>query len=459
MSKTILIRIILVVALFSVFIACRPTAGVSAITYEESMDAFPNPERGFHHARELPRPQNFDIRNENITLIYGRISADKFRDRPFSEEFLQDIQKGFDLARENGIKVNPRVAYNHGHHEGAKAVYGDDAPIDIVMTHIKQMGPLWRKNKDVINHVEAGFIGGWGEWHSSANGLDSIHYKKQILFGILDEVPKDRMVVIRTPHYKRHIFTGNPLFGDSVLTRERAFDGSNLARVGHLNDCFLASENDVGTYPYGEDGWTLGEELNFIEAESRYVPFGGETCGIHERAGCENAVKEMEKVHINWINRDYHRGVIKGWQEGGCYDEIERRLGYRFVLRNSLIQSSVKAGQPLNFMFALANVGFGELFNPRRVEMVLTNLESGEELVTELPDDPRFWGAGSEVEVKSTIPIPENLAPGKYSLGIRMPDLSPSIHDDVRYAIRFANKDVWNAEKGVNILIPALTVN
>ncbi len=459
MSKLTFSQVFIAAAIMIFMIGCPTPVGVEVITFEESMEAFPNPERGFHHARELPRPESFDMRAENITLIYGRISADKFRDRPFTEEFLQAIQNGFDEARKNGIKVNPRVAYNHGPHEDSHAQYGDDAPIDIVMTHIKQLGPLWRKNKDVICLVDAGFIGGWGEWHSSANGLDSIHYKKQILFGILDEVPKDRMVVIRTPHYKRHIFTGSPLFGDSVLTRERAFDGSNLARVGHLNDCFLASENDVGTYPYGEDGWTLGEELNFIEAESRYVPFGGETCGVHERAECSNAVKEMAKVHINWINIDYNRKVLKGWKADNCYAEIERRLGYRFVLRGAGVPTAIHAGEALKLSFRLENVGFGELFNPRKIEIVLTNQESGAEIISILPDDPRFWGAGVEVDVTASIPVPLGQSAGLYSLGLRLPDIEPSLHDDVRYAIRLANKDIWVPETGVNLLVRDLKLD
>lgn len=452
MTKFKLLSLLMIIACMGMMNSCPTPVGIQNLSFEESMDVFPNPERGFHHARELPRPKDFDIRGDNITLIYGRISADQFRDKPFSEEFLANIQRGFDEARKNGIKVNPRVAYNHGPHEGAKAMYGDDAPIDIVMTHIKQMGPIWRKNKDVICLVDAGFIGGWGEWHHSANGLDSIKYKRQILFSILDEVPKDRMVVIRTPHYKRNIFTGDPLFGDSVLTRERAFDGSNLARVGHLNDCFLASENDVGTYPYGDQGWPLEEELNFLEAESRYVPFGGETCGVHKRAECTNAVSEMEKVHINWINNDYNRRVLKGWKEGGCFDEIERRLGYRFVLREARVPGAVTSGQNLVFSFLIENVGFGELFNPRQVEVVLTHDESGKETVLVLPDDPRFWGAGDQTEVNVNASLPADMDAGSYSLGLRLPDIEPSLHDDVRYAIRFANKDIWIPETAVNRL-------
>jgi hypothetical protein len=133
----------------------------------------------------------------------------------------------------------------------------------------------------------------------------------------------------------------------------------------------------------------------FLEAESRYVPFGGETCGVHERAECSNAVQEMAKVHINWINIDYNRKVLKGWKEDNCFDEIERRLGYRFVLRGAGVPTDIHAGEDLKLSFRLENVGFGELFNPRKIEIVLTNQESGAEIVSILPDDPRFWGAST----------------------------------------------------------------
>jgi hypothetical protein len=66
---------------------------VPEITYIESFDDFPNPERGFYHHRSLTESQEFDLRGENITLVFGRIRADSFRYKPFSEEFLQSIQK------------------------------------------------------------------------------------------------------------------------------------------------------------------------------------------------------------------------------------------------------------------------------------------------------------------------------------------------------------------------------
>ncbi|MCB0284711.1 MAG: DUF4832 domain-containing protein [Calditrichaeota bacterium] len=428
------------------------------VTFEESSEDFANPERGFFHARELTKPQNFDIRGENLTLIYGRISADDFRDKPFSDAFLQAIQTGFDEARKQGIKVNPRVAYNSGPHPGCVAKYGDDAPKDIVLTHIAQLKPLWHKNKDVINLIDAGFIGGWGEWHNSAHGLDSLHNRREILFAILDALPKDRMVVQRTPHYKRAIFTGSEIDGDSIITKERAFDGSYLSRVGHLNDCFLSSENDVGTYAFIDQGWTVEKELEYIGTESRYVPFGGETCSMDERGKCSNAVREMEKLHINYLNLDYNPNVLNRWKEENCFEQIRRRLGYRFVLKSALIPEYINQGSSMKLTVELENKGFGELFNPRNVEIVIINNKTKSEQVAIISDDPRFWSAGEPTTVNVELSIPNTLPVGMYSLGIRLPDSAPSIHNDPRYSIRFANSNCWDDKTGTNILTNKLQV-
>ena len=428
------------------------------IAFVESEADFPNPERGFYRFRDLPEPRDFDLRDENITLIFGRVTADRFRYEPFSEAFLQKIQNGFDQARENGIKVIFRVTYNRGPHPGKKALYGDDAPKEMILTHIQQLKPLLDKNKDVLNVMDAGFIGGWGEWHTSAHGLDNPRDRKDILFAILDALPQDRMVVQRYPRFKREIFGGSDTSDDAVLSRDHAFDGSYLARVGHLNDCFLSSPNDVGTYQNLDDGWPLQRELEYLAAESPFVPYGGETCRMDERGRCENAIAEMELLHVDYLNHDYKRDVIQRWQDEGCYDQIRRRIGYRFALRSAQLPASLKPGSTLDLRMAVANVGFGELFNPRPVEVVLKNNGTGALTVLPLDEDPRFWSGGRETTVEASLPLPSDLAEGVYTVGLRLPDPAPSLYSDVRYAIRFANEDVWDAATGINVLTRDLRI-
>jgi hypothetical protein len=327
------------------------------------------------------------------------------------------------------------------------------------MNHISQLKPLWEKNKDVINVIDAGFIGGWGEGHNSAHGLDNLQDRKDILFAILDALPRDRMVVQRYPRFKREIFGGSETSTDSILTREHAFDGSKLARVGHLNDCFLSSPSDVGSYQNLDEGWPIERELDYIGAESPYVPYGGETCRPHERGRCVNAVREMEKLHINYLNLDYNKKVIERWKEEGCYEEIRRRIGYRFVLTRARLPESVKPGATLELEFSIKNVGFGELFNPRHIEIVLRHTKTGSEEVAVLGEEPRFWGAEQTSTVHTFLSVPNSLPDGQYTLGIRMPDLAPTLHDDPRYTIRFANENTWEASSGTNVITNDLRIS
>ncbi|MFC1584064.1 DUF4832 domain-containing protein [Fibrobacterota bacterium] len=429
--------------------------GLLQLSYEESFDDFPNPERGWFRARELPNAGNFNIRGENKTLIYGRISADDFRDGPFPQDFLDRIQAGFDLARENGIKVNPRVAYNNGPEDGCEARYGCDAPLDIVMNHIEQLRPLWEQNMDVISVLDPGFIGGWGEWHTSSNGLNTPENEKAILFAILDALPQDRMVYVRYPALKRRVFGGSHDATEPILDSSVAFDGSNLSRVGHLNDCFLSSDIDVGTYQYG---WSREQNLDYIGTESAFSPFGGETCAVHAMGECPNTLYEMEKLHINHLNHDYHGGVIGRWQDDGCYDEITLKMGYRYVLQDASLNSPVPPGGILDLNVNIANVGWGELFNPRDVEAVLRSPD-GSLSAAVLGVDPRWWRGGTTAPINVRLKIPAQLAEGTYSLGLRLRDKSPSIADDIRYAIRFANADVWDEESGVNWLTNSLELS
>ncbi|CAF1108593.1 unnamed protein product [Brachionus calyciflorus] len=76
------------------------------------------------------------------------------------------------------------------------------------------------------------------------------------------------MLQIRTPFYKRNLFS-NP----NAITSSEAYITSNpRSRVGHHNDCFLASSDDYGTY---ED---ISVEYPFLSSETLYLPMGGETC-------------------------------------------------------------------------------------------------------------------------------------------------------------------------------------
>ena len=173
--------------------------------------------------------------------------------------------------------------------------------------------------------MQAGFIGAWGEWHTSTNGLDNAADKQEILEALLDVTPASRTVHVRYPPDKEAMY-GSP------LTATTAFNGSYAARTGHHNDCFLSSDTDVGTYPDDE----VEQWKSYLEADTLYVPIGGETCDVHSRGQCATATAEMARLHYSYLNRDYHTDVIDGWINEGCYEDIRRSMGYRLQMSRSI---------------------------------------------------------------------------------------------------------------------------
>ena len=109
--------------------------------------------------------------------------------------------------------------------------------------------------------------------------------------------------------------------------------------------------------------------------------------------------------------------------------------------------------------FTVDNVGFGELFNPRDVEVVLRNTSTGETQSVALTVDPRWWSGGTNASVSTQLLLPEGLEEGAYTVALWMPDADASLRDDPRYAVRFANAGVWEASTGFNVLTTSLVVD
>jgi len=389
-----------------------------------------NPERGLFQFRDLRSPGNLGaLRDEGYTLIYGKALIDDYRDRDIDAALLEELTAAFSAVRSAGLKVLPRFYY---------ADDGDspDAPLSQVLAHIEQLTAVLRENADVIAVLHAGFVGAWGEWHASTNDLTAPAARKQIFDALLAALPADRMVLSRRPSFKEAAYGG-------PLSAATAFDGSSLSRVGHLNDCFLASDNDVGTYQ-------IEGERDYAIADSAFVPVGGETCGVNPpRSECASALEEMALLHWSFLNTSYHSDVIEGFRTNGCMPSIACRLGYRFAIVRHASPEALAPGSTLALTLRVVNDGFAPMYNPRPLELVLDG-PVRRELMVDV--DPRSFAPGELVDVCLASALPDDLPPGMYRLGIRMPDAASSLADDPRYAVRFANAASWDAVTGTNLL-------
>ncbi len=392
-----------------------------------------NPERGFFTPYELPGSAGFSpLRITGNTLAHLNINFDSWRETDIPQDVLDGLQVNFDDIRDGGVKAIVRFIYNLGPYPDSEP----DAPKAQILRHITQLKPLLQQNGDVIAWVEAGFIGAWGEWHTSTNGLDNLIDKRDILNALIAAIP-NRYVQVR---YPANIIEMYPNPADAAK-----------ARVAHHNDCFLSSNTDVGTYE--RDGTiTIERDQKYLAELTRFTPMSGETCAPNPpRSECTIAIQEMELLHFSAINEAYHKGILRSWEDGGCYEEIADRIGYRLALTSADFNEQVRPGGVLNLTVNLQNTGFASIINDRQLYIVLVERDIISLYKVKLEIDPRTWEPGT-AKLTAKLHIPSDIAEGDYQLALWLPDGYESLRDNPLYAIHFANDNVWDEATGLNVL-------
>lgn len=429
-----------------------PSEKVLNFTIHEN--AIHNPERGFHRWIEWADGQSVytNIRNNGSSLGILVVRLDAFRTSAISAEFLTGLTTRFGYARTAGLKLILKFSYNEGPYPNTEP----DASESRILNHIAQLKPVLAANSEVIAFVQAGFIGAWGEWHTSTNQLldfeTNPHSARNILNAILDALPQGLFTQLRYPRHKTHFYDNIP------ITEQLAFTSTPKARVGHHNDCFLANATDHSTYTpmnYNENQIELWKD--FIGNDGRYAPVGGETCAASSFNDCPAAIAELARQRYTYLNFSYHPQVISKWQTNGCFDEIARRLGYRLALNEVRYPESVDRGSSLSLKLKLTNTGFATPLNPRSLYVVL---ESTTDIRTDLhvsQVDVRRWLPGA-IESNINVTVPENAPPGIYKVYLWFPDPSSALRNRSEYSLQLANNSVWDSTRGLNLIIQDLEV-
>lgn len=471
------------------------------VTYEESTEDFANPDRGFYRYSEA-RASYYTVLDEETlrgyrvrqtssgstyqtinTLIFRYYILDDFTNSPISQQFLNNMQLDFDAVRNAGVKMIPRFVHTTTANSGDCETgficppYGD-APKDIVLSQIAQLGPVLTENADVINCIQIGFIGTWGENYytdyfgdASSNSdqgklLDeNWNDRIEVLKTLLDVTPKDLMVQVRYPQMKqRYVYGVDAATNAAPLNSAEAFLETDKARIGFHNDCLFASADDFGTYTdYGNSATESTTDItnlkSYFAEDSKYVIVGGETCsdGYSPENDCAPAGiadEDLRYLHYTFLNADYNNEVNNDWVDGGCMDDIKRNLGYRFVLKNTSFSSVTSAGSTFDIKIDLENIGYTSPVKPRNVKLILRSATTNQEF--DFDTDIRTWF--SEVSLTGKFTIPTSLENGDYELLLKLEDFNETIKHRSEYSIRFANQNVWEATTGYNNLNATLSV-
>lgn len=454
--------------LLIVLLGCMTlVAQAATITYTaDDNTIFKNPERGFitmltgHLTTSNPygvKGQEYELNkhanNDYGTIILVHYYLDNYRNNgTLPDKILNGFDEDMQVLRDKGMKAIIRFSYVDHANSSESA---DDAPWSIVKQHIAQYKSHWQDNADVIFCWQAGIVGAWGEWYYTKNYGNKVDYmndaRRQVVDALLDAVPADRCIQLRTPKFKTTYLNST-----KALTEDEAWQNTPKARLAQHNDAFLYDYDNMGTYQ------DTAKEKPWLAQETLYVPIGGETDITDvdlakQWATYEKTTAEMSRLHWTFIQSGYATETTNYWRGNGTFDELNRKMGYRFQLVSATLPENANAGGKATINIQIKNTGYAPLYNARQVYIVLKNGSTTYQIP--LQTNARSWKPNGVITtINEQINIPSDVPAGTYQMYLYMPDAYASIASKPAYAVRFANTDVWEASTGMNKLNASIKI-
>lgn len=425
-QKTICCLLSTLVILLCGGVTTAPDVTIRTEDFTESNRELKNPDRGFYHLYPFTiddTPSNYMETvgeyctwDSNTTLALVEINLQNYRLGEISKKGLENINELLSAWSESDKKLIVRFLYDL---DGENLVY-EPENLDIILTHMNQIGPVLQQHSHAIFTLQGLFIGNWGEMHSTK--FDS-EKDLQKLAQTLDDATGNCMYLsVRTPAQWRSIIHLN----EQLSTR-----------LGLFNDGMLASATDLGTYDMeyqGKQRRTRSQELIFQDELCANTPNGGEVVTNNPFNDYENAVKDLSSMHVTYLNADYDKSVLEKWaktmvdEQENC-DNVDgltyigQHLGYRLQIKSvSITQESFL--EDLNIVVDFQNTGFAPLYSSP--ELILT-LQKGNKVVQTylLEHNLQQLTGGNEKEklesIQTDIPV-ENLQRGTYRLLLSLKD-------------------------------------
>ena len=170
-------------------------------------------------------------------------------------------------------------------------------------------------------------------------------------------------------------------------------------------------------------------------------PVSLEACGVP--GGWKQSGSDLDYIlaqalrwHVSSVNIK-SSAIPPEWKKS--FDEFQKKMGYRFILRRLEYSKVVPAGtvQPLHMWWL--NAGVAPVYRPYELALSLRS-DNGSTKI-KLPVDVRKWLPGDAV-FDGTIYIPESLKPGTYRLRVALLDLRTG-RPAIKLAIEGLQPDGW----------------
>jgi hypothetical protein len=409
--------------------------------------------------------------SDSLTLTQLNFYLTEFVGTNISQEAFDNMQTVLDDAKNRGYKVNILFAYDH-YPNATNATFND------VFRHLAQLNPFIAKNIGIIDLWRMGFIGAWGEGHTSPMRDDWTN-KAKLVKGILDAFP-ERFMALRYPTDLERLMANG-------LSAEYA------RRVGYTNDYFTASEHPLAPdndYTFNSPAYAQVEEKSPYVKVVGEIPYDEDTeWGLHFNISVPNSIRALKEHHYSAFDITQNNALNfanwKGYQltpsalyvrnvlfddsyfrndEGklvarSAYQFVRDHLGYRLYVDFNKTTLEAGGGQ-LNYDITVYNTGFSTILNPRPVKLVLVDAQRNLSQIVDLNDiDPRDWQP-HDPQRKNYKQIYHNIKgsatvslSGKYKVGLWLPDPTDALKDVNVFSIIFANTEIiQTAQYRINVI-------
>lgn len=374
----------------------------------------------------------------------------EYADGPLDVFALQNIRQVLEYFSLTKAKVIIRFLYDW---EGLGMEKEPD-DISIIQEHMKQAGDILNEYSNLIYTTQGIFVGSWAEMHDSRYLTDEA--MTTLLLQYASATDSSIYLAVRTPNQYRTVF--RELEEHPEKYEKYSVTADDLKkRLGLYNDGMLGSISDIGTYQAGsaENAGLNAEELREAELSfqnelCRTVPNGGEAVSDNTFNDGKNAVEDLRKMHVSYLNKMHDEAVIDKWkntvweEEGsvynGCsvYEYITDHMGARFVLKGCTLSYKPYQKGDATGTVTIENIGFGNLYQPKRFFLTLINSETGKTIPlldsqkdTILPPVQQ-WNSGEEITLSFHF-SPFDLEDGDYVLTAVLKEA------DMEEVISFAN--------------------
>lgn len=433
MKKKILILFLLIVLIATGFAAYYFIfqTEYKTIRMEESNKFLINPDRGVYTQIDASQGDMIEGYYNGDEDVFFRLVLISYNLNEYANQALIPEEKIFELrnALENARTYGMGVILRPGYYFSGDSEYIEPSDFSIILGHERQISDIINEYKDVIVCVQAGYIGPYGEWHSS----DYMDGDNMILLeNMLMNIDESIDISIRSPRF----------------IREAVSEGMDISRLGYFDDGMFGSDTDLGTYV--DEGYSRTDELNWL-SENITTPFnGGEFPYVTEFSAVDNSLGELNLMQATYLNQYYNYDVWEDWysseyegQNAGDY--IVNHLGYRLSISEVKIPSNPGKLKENSITGTIRNTGFAK--TDEDYILYLAVKKNGSTLY--LPTDYQYT---SKDTIEYSVTVPDNIFDKSsvegttIEIGFIMTAREPV---DERYCIEFANEDTTYND-GVN---------